>query len=207
MKKIAILDYGAGNIHSVYSAFSKVSSHKISIISQLSQLAKTDYLVLPGVGAYEKPMKFFASNPEFKSFLLDHIKSGKPFLGICVGMQILADQGWENGLKEGLGLIAGEVKKFSSKLKVRIPHMGWNNILLKRDIDSKFNLEQFAEKDFYFVHSYYFSCKNDNNVIAECSYGNLFPAIIADNNVIATQFHPEKSGVNGLNFINEYLKL
>ncbi len=207
MKKVSIIDYGAGNIHSVYSALKKISTYKIEVITEQSSLTVSDYIILPGVGAFVKPIEFFAANPEFKEYIFSHIAAGKPFLGICVGMQILADKGYENVVSNGLGLISGEVKKFSKTTNLRIPHIGWNNISIRRDIGNGFAVQKFAQKDFYFVHSYYFSCQNEDNVIADCAYGNLFPAIIAADNIIATQFHPEKSGVNGLNFLKEFLTL
>ena len=207
MKKVTIIDYGAGNIHSVFSAFSKVSQYNIEVVSSSAKLTATDYLILPGVGAFDKPMEFFALNPEFKVYILAHIKSGKPFLGVCVGMQILGDIGHENKLTSGLGLIAGEVKKFSANLPIKVPHIGWNNLLVKQDVLNGFNYKKFHQKDFYFVHSYYFACQNKINVIAECDYGNKFPAILVAENIIATQFHPEKSGINGLSFLTEFLNL
>ena len=134
------------------------------------------------------------------------IKAQIPFLGICVGMQVLADVGYENDAIVGLGWIPGEVRHIPQSNLV-IPHMGWNNIQVenhKAEINKDFSC--FDNKDFYFVHSYYFDCAMAGHRIANVEYGISFPAIIARDNIIATQFHPEKSGENGLDFLKCFLE-
>jgi len=207
MKKIVIIDYGAGNIRSVLNAVRKVADCEAVVASKASDLVEASHVILPGVGAFDKAMRNLKLEPEILEFIKKHIADGKPFLGVCVGMQVLASFGYENGKVAGFDLIPGEVLKFEDSHELRVPHMGWNNIEIKRSECGKFPVEKFANRDFYFVHSFYFSCKNAEDVVAETNYGVSFPAIIAKDNIIATQFHPEKSGENGLEFLKEFLSL
>lgn len=196
---IAIIDYEAGNLHSIISALNKITNKKHSIIKNGNQ-KEVDLIILPGVGSFDQAMLKLKSAPNLIKYILNHIKAGKKFLGICVGMQILANIGYENGANSGLGIIDGEVKKIPSS-KLKIPHIGWNNIAINNDSSHSQPFKKFDNKDFYFVHSYYFSCKNTDNIVANANYGIQIPAIIAIDNVVATQFHPEKSGEAGLEFL------
>jgi glutamine amidotransferase len=201
---IAIIDYGAGNIHSLQSVISKISTQNCRIITDGNN-AESDFVILPGVGNFNQAMEKLVSAPNLINYILNHINKGKKFLGICVGMQILADIGYENGRNRGLGLIKGEVKRIPDNHHLKIPHIGWNNIFIKADSEQAMQYKVFHQKDFYFVHSYYFSCKNSKNIIANVNYGIEIPAIIAQKNILATQFHPEKSGDSGLEFLRNFL--
>ncbi len=196
---IAIIDYEAGNIHSIVSALSKITNKQHIIIKDGKQ-KEVDLIILPGVGSFDQAMLKLKSAPNMISYIIKHIQAGKKFLGICVGMQILANIGYENGLSYGLGIIEGEVKKIPGS-NLKIPHIGWNNISLNTDSPKLHLFQKFNNQDFYFVHSYYFSCKNRDNIVASSQYGIEIPAIISADNVIATQFHPEKSGDIGLDFL------
>jgi len=196
---IAIIDYEAGNIHSIVSALSKITNKQHIIIKDGKQ-KEVDLIILPGVGSFDQAMLKLKSAPNMISYIIKHIQAGKKFLGICVGMQILANIGYENGLSYGLGIIEGEVKKIPGS-NLKIPHIGWNNISLNIDSSKSHLFQKFNNQDFYFVHSYYFSCKNRDNIVASSQYGIEIPAIISADNVIATQFHPEKSGDIGLDFL------
>ena len=214
MKKIIIIDCGSGNLGSLYNAIAKiVAKNEVEIVSMADKLPEfVSHIILPGQGAFNQAMGNLQKNPKLINFLQEQVLSKKiPFLGICVGMQILADIGYENGKTAGLGYIAGEVADFklasSFPKKLKIPHMGWNDIAVKASNQTKFPIENFSGKDFYFVHSFYFACQNEQNVIAKCHYGLDFAAIIAKDNIIATQFHPEKSGQNGLDFLKDFINL
>ena len=205
MKKIAIIDFEAGNIHSMHNAVCKVAgAQNVAIVKDASGLDEVSHIILPGVGAFDKAMFNLQSNSGLISKLQHKVFEQKiPFLGVCVGMQLLADVGYENKATNGLGWIAGEVKEISGA-NVRVPHIGWNDILIdSNDVAQPFGI--FNKKDFYFVHSYYFRCMNKDNIIAKVNYEVDFPAIIAKDNIVATQFHPEKSGDNGLEFLNYIL--
>ena len=196
---IAIIDYEAGNLHSIISALNKITNKKHSIIKDGNQ-NEADVIILPGVGSFDQAMLKLKTAPNLIPYIIYHIKAAKKFLGICVGMQILANIGYENGSNSGLGVIEGEVKKIPSS-SLKIPHIGWNNIAINHNSSYSQPFKEFDNKDFYFVHSYYFSCKNTDNIVASANYGVQIPAIIATDNVVATQFHPEKSGEAGLEFL------
>jgi len=132
------------------------------------------------------------------------LKKKIPFLGICVGMQLLAEKGFENGIHEGLGWIKGSITKLKSK-DLKLPHMGWNNTeIINNSSKMKFITEN---KDFYFVHSYFFDCSNKQNIIGITNYGLDFPSIVGEENIYGVQFHPEKSSAQGLELIYNFLKL
>ena len=207
MDKIAIVDYGAGNIRSVFNAVKKVSGKEAQILSSVQDICDASHVILPGVGAFDKAMHNLSAKPQILEFVKEHVKSGKPFLGVCVGMQVLASVGYENGKVPGLDFISGEVLKFPEIADLKIPHMGWNTVEILQDRVGDFDCAKFDKKDFYFVHSFYFSCKSQKDIVAKTSYNIDFPAIVAKGNIIATQFHPEKSGENGLEFYKEFLSL
>tara|TARA_B100001123_G_scaffold399422_1_gene484411 strand:- start:857 stop:1306 length:450 start_codon:yes stop_codon:yes gene_type:complete len=127
----------------------------------------------------------------------------KPFLGICVGMQLLAETSFENGNHNGLGWIGGQIKKIPNR-NLKLPHMGWNNVIIKKTNDL---IKEDPQNNFYFVHSYYFDCKFSDNEIATTKYGLSFSSIIAKENIYGTQFHPEKSSTQGLRVLNNFLNL
>ena len=207
-KNITILDYGSGNILSAKQSFARVIKNnnldaEVNISGKLEAIKKSSHIVLPGQGAFETCMKGLESVSgmieELNNFV---IKEKKPFFGICVGMQLLAGNSLENGNHKGLGWIDGTIKKLPSN-NLKMPHMGWNSIkVLSRN--SKIIPK---EADYYFVHSYYFDCKNKENVLAETNYGINFPSIINKENIYGLQFHPEKSSDQGLDIIKSFIRL
>ena len=209
-KKITIIDYGLGNIVSAQQSFLKVvleSNLKADVIisNNPDDLNDSSHIVLPGQGAFKSCMDGLKKIPRMVDALEKIvIKNKKPFLGICVGMQLLADFSLENGKHEGLGWIEGSVKKMNVK-NLKLPHMGWNNVsLTKENCDMNFSSEN---KDFYFVHSYYFDCLNKENIIAKTDYSINFPSIVSKENIYGVQFHPEKSSKQGLELIKNFLSL
>lgn len=204
--RITIIDYGAGNIQSVQNAVKEVanSSANITISSKVADLKSANYFILPGVGSFGDCMAGLKAIDglliELRTQLLN-LK--KPFLGICVGMQVLATIGYENGEHQGLGIINGKVEKISTD-NLTIPHMGWNEVNVENNKHPL--LRNFNGGDhFYFANSYHFSCQNKNNILASYSYGKSYPAVIAKENIAGIQFHPEKSGENGLKFLQNFL--
>ena len=208
--KVVIIDYGSGNLHSTAKAFersAKVLGMKVEITSSPAALDTATHIVLPGVGAFGDCMKGILAISGMREALERNvIEKKKPFLGICVGMQLLAEKGLEHGEQKGLGWLKGEVaaiKPTDSALK--IPHMGWNdlNIAGSHPLLSGINSGQHA----YFVHSYAMRCANQNNVLATVEYGGDVTAIVAQGNIMGTQFHPEKSQETGLKLIENFLKM
>ena len=207
-KNITILDYGSGNILSAKQSFARVIKNnnldaEVNVSGQPEAIKKSSHIVLPGQGAFETCMiglrRVSGMIEALSNFV---IKEKKPFFGICVGMQLLADNSWENGNHEGLGWIDGTIKKLPSKT-LKMPHMGWNSIkILNRN--SKIIPK---ETDYYFVHSYYFDCKNKENILAETNYGINFPSIVNKENIYGLQFHPEKSSDQGLDIIKNFLEI
>ena len=207
-KKITIVDYGLGNILSAEQSFAKVISTKgISADVRVSNLPKdienSTHIVLPGQGAFETCITGLKNiSGMLEELTLFVIEEKKPFFGICVGMQLLADNSLEKGNHKGLGWIKGTIRKLPSE-HLKMPHMGWNSIRLVNK-NSKINPK---ETDYYFVHSYYFDCKNRENIVAETKYGINFPSIVNKENIYGLQFHPEKSADQGLDIIESFLKL
>ena len=213
MKLVSIIDYGCGNIRSVFNAFNAIREKKnikVLVTSKEKEIKRANYLVLPGVGSFESCIKGLK-----KSNLLDVITHKVkddciPFLGICVGMQMLATHSFENGKYEGLNWIKGEVKKVQkTRERLKIPHMGWNNLEIKKEtafikkLKTKLELEKVSA---YFVHSYNFLTKNEDNKIMTVNYGQEITAMVSENNIIGTQFHPEKSNFFGLIFLETFLE-
>jgi|TARA_B110000438_G_C15657556_1_gene582352 glutamine amidotransferase len=209
MKKIVIVDYGLGNIVSAQQSFVRASldnkiSSKVIISNNPGDIEEATHVVLPGQGAFKSCMDGLKKiNGMISSLEKSIMKNKKPFLGICVGMQLLADSGLENGTHKGLGWIEGTIKKLEVN-KLKLPHMGWNTI---KNSNQETKIKFDNQKDFYFVHSYYFDCLNVKNVIAYTNYGINFPSIVNKENVYGVQFHPEKSSKQGLNLIKNFLSL
>ena len=207
-KKAVIVDYGLGNIFSAQQSFLKVaydSGLEISVktTNKPSDVMNADFIVLPGQGAFSSCMMGLKEIPGMIKALEDSVlKNKKPFLGICVGMQLLANIGYENGNYPGLGWIDGAVKKIEVK-NLKLPHMGWNSVKLTNK-SKIFNFNQ-ENKDFYFVHSYYFDCLDKKNVVGLTNYGFDFASIVAKENIYGVQFHPEKSSDQGLGLIKDFL--
>lgn len=204
---IAIVDYGVGNLYSVEKAFAKFSDD-VQLTSNAEIIAKADKIVLPGVGAFGDCMKNFKQSGLMDA-VLGAIKDGKPLLGICVGEQILFEGSEESPGVKGLGIFKGMVRKINAP-GLKIPHMGWNSIEIlpenvkNVDIDIFQGLKQNAYV--YFVHSYQ-ACPEDKTIIlAKATYGEAITAAVGKGNVIATQFHPEKSGDIGLDIIKNFVE-
>jgi glutamine amidotransferase len=202
---IAIIDYNMGNLASVQNAFAKLN--KTTVVERNpANFAKYDKLILPGVGAFGDAMKHLKERKMVEA-IQSFAASGKPILGICLGMQLLFESSEEFGLHKGLGLIAGNVKhfdrtKFQEKLKV--PHMGWNRMFTK-------NHPLFDGLDdmhyLYFVHTYHVVCANEKDIIGETYYGYKFTSAVAHENIMGIQPHPEKSHTNGLKILENFIAL
>ena len=195
---IAIVDYGMGNLASVQKALNFLNLK--SIITKDHQLiADANYIVLPGVGSFKQGMCNLKEHKldELLTKLVIHEK--KNFLGICLGMQLIAEFGNEPEKCQGLGWIKGEVKKMESQ-HLRIPHMGWNNI----DIINETYFNGILSKDFYFIHSFHFDVTNIKDVSSFVNYGDKLVSSIQHENIFATQFHPEKSQESGLKLLKNY---
>ena len=204
--KTVIIDYGAGNVESVLNALSFVKNNENFLVSNKpSDIRAANHLILPGVGAFGDCMDGLKSVegllPEIRKQVL---VEKKPFLGICVGMQVLSSIGHENGEHQGLGFINGKVEKITAQEGLKIPHMGWNEIMLKPTKHPALKDVKNGEH-FYFANSYHFICQNENNVLAQVEYGSKINAIVAKENILGIQFHPEKSGEAGLLILKNFL--
>lgn len=196
-KKVTIIDYGMGNVASVKKAFEKIGA-RVKISNSKKDIEKAEYLVLPGVGAFGDGIKKLTELNLVDILNETVIKGGKPFLGICLGMQLLSEVGYEFGTHNGLGWIKGETIKLQA---LRLPHVGWDNIkILKKDL-----FRDIPDDNFYFVHSYVLKPKNSSIITSVCKYGTEFPASIKHKNIFATQFHPEKSQLGGLKLLENFL--
>jgi imidazole glycerol-phosphate synthase subunit HisH len=197
---IAIIDYGMGNLRSVQKGFEKVG-HQAVITSDPVQVADASKVVLPGVGAFEDAIAELR-RLKLDRPVLDAINSGKPFLGICLGLQMLFDVSYENGRHEGLGVLPGEVVRFDLPKGFTVPHMGWNQLAIRQSAPI---LSGIAEGTYvYFVHSYYVVPKDPGVIATETDYGGAFCSMIWRDNVFATQFHPEKSQAEGLRILKNF---
>lgn len=195
---IAIIDYGAGNIFSVKNALDHLNLES-ELVSDADKIKASDAMILPGVGAFPAAMKMLE-----KSGLIGVIKeeaAKKPFLGICLGMQMIFEKGYEFEECDGLGLIDGSVRKMEEN-ELIIPHMGWNKLVKLNDCPILENVG--ADEFVYFVHSYKAHC-DDRNIAAFCEYGGKVPALVYDGKfVYGAQFHPEKSGETGLKILKSF---
>lgn len=203
--KISIIDYGVGNLHSLYKAVSLFSKN-VSITKDVKDILSSDAIILPGDGAFEAGMDGLMIGKLLKP-VKDFIASGKPVLGICLGAQILLSKSFEFGEFEGLNIISGNVIKFS-KLKngTKIPHIGWNTLSLKNKVSIFKGLDK--KPYVYFVHSYVMEPKEKKTILATSEYGGkTFPAVIGLGNVYGCQFHPEKSAEAGLKIIENFVSL
>ena len=192
MKKITIADYGIGNLLSVKRAFNSCGA-EVKLASNPEEIMSADRLVVPGVGAFKKCMQALESH-ELKESLIEVAKKGNPYLGICVGMQMLMDKSYEFGETDGLAIINGDVKKIELE-KHTIPVIGWKETVLNNKSDK-----------YYFIHSYQAKPKKQDNILSTYKLGEqeIVASVIKDN-VIGVQFHPEKSGEVGIKFLNQFL--
>ncbi|HHF7348520.1 TPA: imidazole glycerol phosphate synthase subunit HisH [Legionella feeleii] len=198
-KIIGILDYGMGNINSVYNSLSYLG-YEPEIVKTAQAIERCSHLIIPGVGSYAVAMANIAAL-EVDTVIMKHVQEGKPLLGICLGMQILSTEGEEGGYSKGLGLIDGKVE-FLDLPDLPVPHVGWNSLTFNFDHPICNNLKKHV--DFYFVHSYFFNASDTGNVLALTDYGKQFPAIVVKENVVGIQFHPEKSQDNGLLLLENF---
>lgn len=200
---IAIIDYGMGNLRSVQKGFEKVGC-AATITNEAATIAAAEKIVLPGVGAFPDAMQELRRR-ELVEPIRRAIDSGKPFLGICLGLQLLFEVGWEGGRHEGLGVLAGDVVRFQVPPEYKVPHMGWNTLHIRRPAPILTGLAEGAHV--YFVHSYYVVPRDDAVIAAETSYPNPFTSMIWRENLFATQFHPEKSQADGLRMLRNFAEL
>ena len=200
---IAIIDYGMGNLRSVQKGFEKVG-HEATITNDPAAIRDAGKVILPGVGAFPDAMQELG-----RRGLIEPIRAavagGKPFLGICLGLQLLFDVGWEGGRHEGLGILRGEVVRFDVPPEYKVPHMGWNQLAIRRRAPL---LEGIADGAyFYFVHSYYVVPADRDVIATETSYPQPFASMVWRDNLYATQFHPEKSQADGLRMLKNFAEL
>ncbi len=210
--KVAVVDYGSGNLRSVGKAIERAMADTnidglVQITSDSAHIQNSDRIVLPGVGAFADCQVWIKKIPGLWRALDDAIKiQGKPLLGICVGMQLLADWGHEFAKTDGFGWIGGEVKIIKPKDKsFNIPHLGSNNLTFSDPSPPLFEGIMFGAH-VYFVHSYAFQCEDLDNQIASVDYGGFITAAIGHENIAGTQFHPEKSQAVGLRFLGNFLR-
>ena len=195
---ITIIDYKSGNLKSISNGFKKIGAD-FQITDDKDIIADSDYLVLPGVGAFGSAMENLEA---FRDVIYEHVADDKPFLGICLGQQVLMSSSEESYGVKGLDLFRGHVEKLPEGVK--IPHMGWNrlNVINRSPI-----LESIDGEYFYFVHSYHVVPDEENIIAGTCDYGIDVAASLSQNNLFSTQFHPEKSGKAGLKILKNFTKL
>jgi glutamine amidotransferase len=203
---IGVIDYGAGNLRSMFNAISRIAKstgQDVVITNDPDLLRSADKLILPGVGAFGSVMYDIKKN-KIDEFVKEWIKKGLPFMGVCVGLQVLFEFGYEMGTHEGIGIFKGEVIKF--KKAAPIPHIGWNQISVVKE--TPFFSKEDDGKYFYFVHSYYVNPKDKNIINTFTDYqGEVFTSSVYSDNVFAVQFHPEKSHQNGAEVIKKFVLL
>ena len=211
---VAIVDYGSGNLHSAAKAFEREAgsvdpSPKVVVTADAEIVRRADRIVLPGVGAFGDCRAGLLAVPGMREALEERvIAGGVPFLGICVGMQLMASRGLEKGVHEGFGWIAGDVKLLEpADAALKVPHMGWNTLTFRRShplleglVDGEGGLHA------YFVHSYHLAAANDDERVATADYGGAVTAMVGRDNMFGTQFHPEKSQTLGLGLIRNFLR-
>jgi glutamine amidotransferase len=206
---ITIVDYSSGNISSVINYFKEAckNKHKINISSDLKTISRSDKIVLPGQGSFKSCIEALNNikdlNEILKQFVFD---KKKPLLGICVGMQMFADIGFEETETKGLGWISGKVSKINNQNgKFKLPHIGWNEIIITKDSNIFKNIEN--KSHMYFVHSYEFIPKEKNVISSTTDYSTNIVCSVEKENIFGTQFHPEKSDKLGLKFIENFISI
>jgi glutamine amidotransferase len=203
---IAIIDYGSGNVGAIANIYKQLKiAHKVT--GDLGELATAERYVLPGVGAFDTTMEYFRRSGMTDLLHEQVMTKGKKVLGVCVGMQILADSS-EEGVLPGLGWIPGRVRKIDAALlpaPPRLPHMGWNSVALRPGARLFGGVD--VERGFYFLHSYYFDASRGEDVAATVTYGCEIPCAVARSNVYGMQFHPEKSHANGVAVFRNFAEL
>ena len=198
---LIIIDYGMGNLKSVYNAFTYLGQEVI-ISNKKEDLERADYIVLPGVGSFGKGIENLRKLGLIELLNKEVLENKKPFLGICLGMQLIAKDSTEEGLNKGLGWLDANVRKLDVKL--RIPHMGWNDVKFNKESNLLKNLS--LGTSFYFIHSFAMNCKDKKDILMTTEYGKEFVAAIQKENIFAVQFHPEKSHKSGLQLLKNFLE-
>lgn len=201
---IGIIDYGMGNLYSVSKALERMNYEYI-VTNDMSKLKNTKGLILPGVGAFKDAMEEL-NKQDLTTFIKNEVESGKPLLGICLGMQLLFEESEEHGFSTGLGFLKGKAVRFPGVTadgeKYKVPHMGWNKLSFHQP-DSPL-LRGVEQGHVYFVHSYYIKTDDQEVILASSDYDVKVPAVVGKNNVFGTQFHPEKSSDIGLSMLKNF---
>lgn len=208
--RAVIVDYGSGNLRSIAKSCERAAKDipdmDVLVTNNPEAVIKAERIILPGVGAFGDCAEGIKAIAGMQETLEDQVRvKGKPFLGVCVGMQLLADKGLEHGEHNGMGWIPGEVVPIKpGSASYKIPHMGWNTLAIKNThpILQDINSGDHA----YFVHSFHFTCQNKENVLVEVEYGISIAAVVADDNIVGTQFHPEKSQETGIRLLTNFMK-
>ena len=209
---VAIIDYGSGNLHSAAKAFERAArdtGDRIVVTADADTVAKAERIVLPGVGAFADCRRGLDAVPGMVEVLNEAVmERGKPFLGICVGCQLMAERGLEKETSEGLGWIAGDVVEITpADPELKIPHMGWNSLNVVHAHPILAGIPTGDEGlDAYFVHSFHLAPREEDDLVASTDYGGPLTAIVGRDNFVGTQFHPEKSQTLGLKLIANFLK-
>lgn len=210
---VAIIDYGSGNLRSAEKACARAIADagldaRVVVTAEAGVVGRAGRIVLPGVGAFADCLRGLRAVPGMVEALEDAVRvRGVPFLGICVGMQLMASRGLEHGTHEGLGWIAGDVVRITpTDPALKIPHMGWNTLGVSRAHPVVAHLDGAKDAHAYFVHSYRFAAANADDVIVETDYGGAFAAVVGRDNMIGTQFHPEKSQAVGLQLLQNFVR-
>lgn len=199
---VIIIDYGMGNLFSVKNALEAIGT-EVVISKNPEDLKKADRIILPGVGAFPDGMKNLKELGIIPALEEEVLKKKKPFLGICLGMQLLAEEGEEGGFHKGLGWISGRVRRFQiDENKFRVPHVGWDDV---NSIGAAILFKDVLPQIFYFVHSYFMVLENPKALAATCDYGEKFTAAVEQGNIFGVQFHPEKSQKSGLAVLRNFL--
>lgn len=201
---IAVVDYGMGNLHSVRNALDMIGAD-VCVTNRPEDLRRAERIILPGVGAFGECAKSLRASGMVEALEEEVLRKGKPFYGVCVGMQVLAREGYELGTHAGLNWIPATVKRFEVRAQnLKVPHVGWNEIA---PLNGSSLLEGFRkDPTFYFVHSYHLAPDEPGWTAATCDYGGEFTAAVLRDNIFATQFHPEKSQQNGLRLLENFMR-
>lgn len=209
MKRIAVIDYGSGNLHSVRRALvaaGETSGEPVEIVatSDPNEVSSASHIVLPGVGHFRDCMEHLSAHQDLLSAMRESvIENKRPFLGICVGMQLLADKGFEGEPVAGLGWIGGSVRRIETDAELRVPHVGWNELTEIAEHPVFAGLG--PSPHVYFTHSYVFGAEDSAAVSARFDYGHPMTAAVAKDNIVGVQFHPEKSQTVGLKLLQNFL--
>lgn len=203
MSNVCILDYGSGNVQSVKNALDRLKISNL-VSNSIESIREASHIILPGVGAFEVAMRRIQDTLPIRELQDEVLEKKKPYLGICVGMQVLAERGYENGTHLGLGWIKKHEVVENSK-QVRQPHIGWNSVRIRKTSSIFNGIEDGS--DFYFVHSFIMKSNSQEFVIGSTHYGDVFTSVLQKNNIFGVQFHPEKSQENGLKLLRNFTLL